>query len=166
MRTSLSRFQAWMSEWNDAKTRQLLVVVLAVLLGVLIGMSIYLLSKWLANEFWSYPPGLYLSGPDAHDRLLKDSALQIFICTTVSWAVGTLAGGYVSVRLAKLGQFPAWIAGVILASCYWIDLLFQPHTLLQFVLCPFIVAACAWGGGWLGAYMNFRKVRQVEPADA
>ena len=43
--TFMSRFQDWLGEWNDGKTRQLLVVLLAVLLGLLIGMVTYTIAK-------------------------------------------------------------------------------------------------------------------------
>ena len=75
----------------------------------------------------------------------------------MSWIFGTLAGAYCAVRWAKIGQFPAWLTGVLLAAFFLIDLVVQPNTLLIFLICPVLVALCAWGGGWLGMYVNVQK---------
>jgi hypothetical protein len=168
----MGRFQEWLNEWNELKTRQVLVVVLAVLMGLLAGMVVYTISKAIINDVWSYPPGLYgLADEEQRQALLKTVAMQVYVCTALAWVVGTLGGCYCATRVAKMGRFPAWIAGVLLTAYYWIDLLFQPHNLPQFLLCPILVGICAYGGGWLGMYVTVRKqikngAQAIAPEDA
>ncbi|HVZ30050.1 MAG TPA: hypothetical protein VG839_06620 [Asticcacaulis sp.] len=166
-RSFMSRFQEWLNEWSELKTRQVLVVVLAVLMGLLAGMVVYTISKAIINDVWSYPPGLYGFGTEADQKeQLNNSLMQIYICTAAAWIVGTLGGSYCATRVAKMGRFPAWIAGVLLTAYYWIDLLFQPHNLPQFLLCPVLVGICAYGGGWLGMYVTVRKQMKSETRSA
>lgn len=164
--TFMSRFQDWLGEWNDGKTRQLLVVLLAVLLGLLIGMVTYTIAKAVFYAIAPRYPDIDFS---AQSELLKSDPIGSFWVIAVSWAFGTTAGAYCAVRWAKIGQFPGWIAGVLLAAFYLIDLFVQPNTLLIFLVCPVIVGLCAWGGGWLGMYINVQKsykadAPSVEPA--
>jgi uncharacterized protein YneF (UPF0154 family) len=166
------RFQEWLNEWNELKTRQVLVVVLAVLMGLLAGMVVYTISKAIINWAWTYPPGVYdIGGADQQKNQINNAQMQIYLCTAAAWIVGTLGGGYCATRVAKMGRFPAWITGVLLVAYYWIDLLFQPRVLPQFLLCPILVAICAYAGGWLGMYVTVRKqmksdTRDVAPEDA
>ena len=152
--TFFSRFQDWLAEWNQGKTRQLLVVLLAVLLGLLIGMVTYTIAK---SVFYSIAPRYPNIDFSAHSDLLKSDPIGSYWVIAVSWIFGTLAGAYCAVRWAKIGQFPAWLAGVLLAAFFLIDLVVQPNTLLIFLICPVLVALCAWGGGWLGMYVNVQK---------
>jgi hypothetical protein len=157
-RSFAGRFQEWLNEWNELKTRQVLVVVLAVLMGLLAGMVVYTISKAIINDIWPLSPGLYGFGDAAQqENQFNQSLMQVYLCTAASWIVGTVGGGYCATRVAKMGRFPAWITGVLLTAYYWIDMLFQPHNLPQFILCPFLVGLCAYGGGWLGMYVTVRK---------
>lgn len=171
-RSFVSRFQAWLNEWNELKTRQVLMAVLAVLMGLLAGMVVYTISVSIMNSFWSYPPGVYIGDAAQQEEQFNQSSLQIYLCTAASWAVGTLGGCYCATRVAKMGQFPAWITGILLTAYYWINLLFQPHGgLVEFMLCPVLVGICAYAGGWLGMYVTVRKQmksdrREATPEDA
>ncbi|MGZ3297955.1 MAG: hypothetical protein ACXU8O_02975 [Asticcacaulis sp.] len=153
----ISRFQEWLSEWDEGKTRQVLVVVLAVLLGLLLGMIVYTISKYLLGQMFPFPPGLYFDEAEEKRQLMKTVAAQVFILIPVMWAIGTLVGAYCAARVAKLGQFPAWITGVLLTAYFWIDLPSLPNTLMLYVLCPIIVGLCCYASGWLGMYVTVRK---------
>jgi len=152
--TFFSRFQDWLNDWHEAKTRQVLIVVLAVLLGVLLGMIIYTLFKgFIAPNY----PGLYFDAQPEREELMKTVAPQVFLAEAAMWALGTLIGGYSAVRVAKMGQFPAWIVGVLLTAYFWIDMASLPSTLALFILCPIIVGLASYGAGWLGMYITVRK---------
>lgn len=151
------RFQDWISEWDEAKTRQVLVVVLAVLSGLLIGMLVYTIAKYVLDQMFPFPPGIYMVEAEQKAELMKTVASQVFIIIPLTWVVGTLVGGYVSVVMGKIGQFPAWIAGILLTAYFWIDLLHLPNTMTLFLLCPVLTGICAFGGGWLGMYMVAQK---------
>lgn len=157
-----SRFQEWMSEWNELKTRQVLVVVLAVLMGLLIGMVTYTVIKAVFYDLFPRAPLIDFHDSEQAAALLKTDPVGSYWVIAISWAFGTLAAAYCAVRVAKMGQFPAWIAGVLLAAFYLIDLFFQPNTLLIFLLSPVIVAGCAYGGGLLGMYVTVRKQMRMD----
>jgi len=157
-----SRFQEWMSEWNELKTRQVLVVVLAVLMGLLIGMVTYTVIKAVFYDLFPRAPLIDFNDSAQAAALLKTDPVGSYWVIAVSWAFGTFAGAYFAVRIAKMGQFPAWIAGILLAAFYLIDLFFQPNTLLIFLLTPVIVAGCAYGGGLLGMYVNVQKQMRMD----
>lgn len=155
--TFMSRFQDWLGEWNDMKTRQVLVVLLAVLMGLLIGMVTYTVAKAVFYDLFPRAPLIDFHDSEQATALLKTDPVGAYWVIAVSWFFGTLAGAYCAVRWAKIGQFPAWITGILLAAFYLIDLFVQPNTLLIFLACPVLVALCAWAGGWLGMYVNVRK---------
>jgi hypothetical protein len=161
-RSALTRFQDWLDEWNDGKTRQLLVVVLGILCGILAGMLVYAIAKYVLDQMFPFPPGLYMVHGAEKAELMKTVLIQLFIVIPLTWAVGTLAGGYCAARMSRLGQFPAWITGILLIAYYWIDLLSLPNDTALFVLCPVVVGLCAWGGGWLGMYVVARKSLRAE----
>lgn len=156
--SALSRFQDWLSEWSDAKTRQVLVVVLGVLCGLLLGMVVYAAAKYALDQMFPFPPGLYMAHGDEKAALMKTVAVQLFIVIPLTWAVGALAGGYCAARMGRAGQFPAWIAGILLVAYDWIDLLSLPNDAALFVLCPVVVGLCAFAGGWLGMYAEARRL--------
>ncbi|MDI7774272.1 hypothetical protein [Asticcacaulis sp. EMRT-3] len=155
--SSFSRFQDWLSAWDDAKTRQVLVVVLAVLSGLLLGMLVYTITKYVLDQMFPFPPGLYMMQGAQKAELMKTVALQVFLVIPITWMVGTLVGGYCATRMGKVGQFPAWITGILLIAYFWIDLLSLPNDMALFVLCPILVVICAVAGGWLGMYMTVQK---------
>ncbi|CAL4867989.1 hypothetical protein MMA231_02262 [Asticcacaulis sp. MM231] len=150
-------FQDWLSEWDDTKTRQVLVVVLAVLSGLLIGMLVYTIAKYVLDQMFPFPPGIYMVDAEQKAELMKTVASQVFIIIPLTWVVGTLVGGYFSVVMGKIGQFPAWIAGILLTAYFWIDLLHLPNNMTLFLLCPVLTGICAFAGGWLGMYMVAQK---------
>jgi hypothetical protein len=161
--TFFSRFQDWLAEWNQGKTRQLLVVLLAVLLGLLIGMVTYTIAKSVLYMIAPpYPTTDYSENP----VLLETDPFGSYWVIVVSWTFGTLAGAYCAVRWAKVGQFPAWLAGVLLTAFFLIDLIARPNTMLIFLICPALVALCAWGGGWLGMYVNVQKQYRADAQGA
>jgi len=162
-RSTLTRFQNWLGEWDDAKTRQVLVVVLGILCGILLGMVVYTVAKYVLDQMFPFPPGLYMVRGEEKNELMQSVLIQLFLVIPLTWAIGTLAGGYFATRMSRLGQFPAWITGILLIAYYWIDLLSLPNDTALFVLCPLVVGLCAWGGGWLGMYMIARKTLRGAP---
>lgn len=152
--TFFSRFQDWLGEWSEAKTRQVLIVVLAVLLGLLLGMIVYTISKYLIAPSF---PGLYFDAPQERQELMKTVGLQVFVLVPAMWGIGTLIGGYCAVRVAKMGQFTAWIVGILLTAYFWIDLPSLPNTLTLYILCPIVVGLASYAAGWLGMFITVRK---------
>ena len=154
-----ARFRAWLNEWSDAKTRQVLIVVLAVLLGLLLGMVVDTIMRNVGNYIFPPPPILDMADPEQLRELYKTMPVEAYIIKIFSWAIGTLAGGYCAVRVSKMGQFPAWMVGILLFAGYLIGLQpwALPNPLWVLLLCPVLVGACAWGGGWLGMYVTVQK---------
>ena len=160
--TFFSRFQSWLSEWDETKTRQVLVVLLAVLVGLLVGLVIDTFTRVVGDFFFSQPLPLDMASKDKLPELYSRFGLEAFGIKILSWAVGTLSGGYCSVRMAKMGQFPAWIVGILLFAGYLIGLLAVPSPIWVRILCPLLVAACAYGAGWLGMYVTVQKAQSVQ----
>ncbi|HTM83122.1 hypothetical protein [Asticcacaulis sp.] len=159
------RFQDWLSEWDDGKTRQVLVVVLVVLSGLLLGMLVYTIAKYVLDQLFPFPPGIYMVDAEQKAELMKTVAGQVFLVIPLTWAVGALVGGYFATFLGKVGQFPAWLTGILLTTYFWIDLLHLPNTTTLFILCPIIVGVCAFASGWLGMYMTAQKAVKSQQAE-
>ncbi|WP_443750676.1 hypothetical protein [Asticcacaulis solisilvae] len=162
----MGRFQDWLSDWSEGKTRISLVLVLAVLMGLLLGMVGYTIIKQIFYDLFPRPPIIDYHDPVQAAELLKTDPVGAYWVIAVSWFLGTIAGAYVAARVAKMGQFAGWLAGVLLAAFYLCDLFFQPNTLLIFVLCPVLVGLAAWAGSWLGMYVNVRKQIRAEQRSA
>ncbi|ESQ92182.1 hypothetical protein ABAC460_04650 [Asticcacaulis sp. AC460] len=150
--TFFSRFQEWLSEWDETKTRQSLIVVLAVLIGLLVGLIIY-----TGINYFFLGPLTDMRDKEQLVAIYKTMTLADFIPDVVAWVSGTLAGGYTAVRIAKLGQFPAWIVGVLLFAFYAVGMVGLPNPIWFVLLCPASVAACAYGAGWLGMYITVQR---------
>jgi hypothetical protein len=150
--TFFSRFQEWLSEWDETKTRQSLIVVLAVLIGLLVGLIIY-----TAINFLYLGPLFDMQEKEQIAKIYQTMTMADFMPKIVSWILGTLAGGYTAVRIAKLGQFPAWIVGVLLLAFYAVGMVGLPNPLWYVLLCPAAVVACAYGAGWLGMYITVQR---------
>ena len=155
--TFFSRFQDWLAEWDETKTRQVLVVVLAVLVGLLVGLIIDTAMRMLGDFAFPPPPVLNMADTEQLKELYKTMPAEAFAIKILSWGIGTLAGGYAAVRIAKLGQFPAWIVGILLFAGYLIGMIGLPIPTWVMLLCPVLVAACAYGAGWLGMYITVQK---------
>lgn len=151
------RFQDWLSEWDETKTRQVLVVILAVLCGLLLGMVVDTIFHAIGDYMFPPPPVLDMADKDQLRELLKTMPMEAYFIKIISWALGTLAGGYCAVRMAKLGQFPAWIVGILLFAGYLIGMISLPNPLWVLILCPVLVAVCAYGAGWLGMFVTLQK---------
>ena len=151
------RFQDWLSEWDDDKTRQVLIVLLAVLIGLLIGLLFDTIAHAIGDYMFPPPPTLNMADKEELRQLYKANPEDAFGIKTLAWAFGTLAGSYTAVRIAKLGQFPAWIVGILLFASYLIGLVSLPTPTWVLIMCPILVAVCAYGAGWLGMYVVMQK---------
>ena len=151
------RFQDWLSEWDETKTRQVLIVLLAVLCGTLLALISYIIIKAIILDFFPRPPTIDYSDPVQAGKLIATDPVGAYWAMIVSWILGALIGAYASTRIAKFGQAPAWINGVVLLAFYLLDLFGQPHTLLGFFICTLIVGVFSYAGGWLGSYVTLRK---------
>jgi hypothetical protein len=154
------RLQDWLSEWDDDKTRHLLMVVLGVLVGLLIGLMV----DAIAHRALPYLFNDNLNASIATDDLLAQHYktdpfynIRGNLWVAISWMFGSLAGGYVSVRMTKIGEFVAWFTGILLVSSYFIGMLDGPYPVWMWVICPLIVGAAAFGAGRLGDYINARR---------
>ena len=161
----LSRFQDWLNEWNDGKTRQILIVVLGVLLGLLVGMVLDTILHSVGNYLFPPPPILDMADHEQLKELYKTMPLEAYFIQIISWGLGTLAGGYCAVRVAKLGQFPAWIVGILLFSGYLIGMLGLPNPIWVILLCPVLVAVCSWASGWVGMFVTVQKTIRTQQTE-
>lgn len=162
----MSRFQDWLGDWSEGKTRSALIVVLAVLVGLLAALLLYTIMKVVIYDVFPRPPSIDYSDKIEAKKLLDTDPVGAYWVLAISWLFSTVVGSYCTARLAKMGQFTAWIAGIVMGAFYLCDLFFQPHTPLIFVVCPILVGLAAWGGGWLGMYVNVRKQMHSERTSA
>jgi len=158
----VSRFQDFLGEWSEGRTRNTLIVVLAVLVGLLAALLLYTIMKVVIYDVFPRNPRIDFEHPAVARTILDANPLDGYWVLALSWIAGTVAGTYCTARLAKMGQFTAWIAGIVMGAFYLCDLFFQPHTLLAFIICALLTGLAAWGGGWLGMYVNVRKQLQSE----
>lgn len=161
LKRSIDHFQDWLAQWGENRTRGFLAVVLAVLTGFLVGLVVDTLAHRVGDFIFPPPPILDMADRDQLQALYDTMPIEAFWVQILSWSVGTLAGGYTAVRMAKTGQFPAWMVGVLLLAGYMIGMLWLHNPMWLVILCPLLVAACAWAGGWLGMYVNVLKERRA-----
>ncbi len=157
-----SRFSNWLQEWDETKTRQVLIVLLGVLAGLLLGMLVYTIAKYALDQMFPFPPGLYMIQGAEKEALLKTVAVQVFVSIPLTWAIGAFVGGYCAARMGNIGQFPAWISGILLTAYFWLDMLQMPSNTVLYVLCPVLVGVFSVFGGRLGMYVSAKRRLSAE----
>ncbi|WAC48090.1 hypothetical protein OVA03_15550 [Asticcacaulis sp. SL142] len=140
----------WLLEWDDEKTRRALVSTLAVLLGLLLGMVLQTIFKEVGDYLFPPPPLLDMVTPEERLELMSTIPSAAFVITLVSWAVGALFGAYVAVRVAKTGQYPGWIVGILLFAGDLMTIISTPHPMWFNLISVPLVAVSAFVGAWLG----------------
>lgn len=154
----LTRFQNWLKDWDDTKTRHLLMVVLAILTAILIGLIVDgMMNRFINMSIYTRPPILDYSTDKAQlKELLATMPIEAFIIKILSWIIGAFTAAYVAVRMTKIGDFVGWIAGVILMAIYLIGLLGAPNPLWVWIVCPVVTGLSAFGASLLAERVNAR----------
>ncbi|BBF81924.1 hypothetical protein [Asticcacaulis excentricus] len=153
------RLVTWFTVWDEDKTRSVLNITLAVLTGLLFGMVLDTILRQVGNYMFPPPPTFDMASPEDIAKLLDTVPADAYIIKIISWALGTFGGGYLAVRMAKVGAFPAWLTGVLLVASYMIHMSFIPHPTWVVLICLPLCAVSAFAAGLLGNYMLIRQMR-------
>lgn len=157
-----SMFQSlasWFTEWNDAKTRSVLNITLAVLTGLLLGMVLDTIFRQVGNYMFPPPPTFDMASPEDIAALMHTIPADAYIIKLVAWTVATFGGGYLAVRMARVGAFPAWIVAVLLIAGFMIHMSLIPHPNWVIMMCVPLCAVSAFAAGMLGNYMTLQRTR-------
>ncbi|MFT3997329.1 MAG: hypothetical protein QM667_07975 [Asticcacaulis sp.] len=154
------RLAGWFTEWHEDKTRSVLNVTLAVLTGLLFGMVLDTILRQVGNYMFPPPPTFDMASPEDIAALLDTVPADAYIIKLVSWTLGTFGGGYLAVRVAKVGAFPAWITGILLVAGYMIHMSVIPHPNWVILICLPLCAVSSFFAGLLGNYMLIRQMRR------
>jgi hypothetical protein len=155
---SFERLQLWLSEWNDDKTRQTLLVVLAVLTGLFTGLMVETIMGRVGQFIFPPPPKFGMANTEELKALLAAMPVEIYLIKILSWALGALGGGYVAARMAKIGPMAALLCAILLTASLMIGLGGEPHPLWVWIVCPLIVLASAYGAGFLAHRVNEDRI--------
>ncbi|OYW78931.1 MAG: hypothetical protein B7Z26_08935 [Asticcacaulis sp. 32-58-5] len=91
--------------------------------------------------------------PEERLELMHTIPSAAFIITLVSWALGASIGAYAAVRIAKTGQYPGWIVGILLFAGDLIIMITTPHPMWFNLISVPLVAVSAFIGAWLGYFV-------------
>lgn len=154
------RLLAWFTVWDEDKTRSVLNITLAVLTGLLFGMVLDTILRQVGNYMFPPPPTFDMASPEDIAALLDTVPADAYIIKLISWAFGTFGGGYLAVRMAKVGAFPAWITAILLVAGYMIHMSIIPHPNWVILICLPLSAVSAFAAGLAGNYMLLRQMRK------
>ena len=140
--------KAFLTDWDETRTRRVLFSLLAVLVGLLSGMLLFSIGDQVLK--YLFPPSPLV---DMGSQLeVTDLMLE-----WVAWGAAALLTGYVSVRIAKQGWFTAVIAAAAIAI--WALLRFakggQPLWMAGITLILCAILTCV--GGWIANRINIRR---------
>lgn len=152
----------WLLEWDDEKTRRVLVTMLAILSGLLLGLVVQTIFKEVGDYLFPPPPLLDMVTPEERLELMHTIPSAAFVITLVSWAIGALCGAYVAVRIAKTGQYPGWIVGILLFAGDLIVIVSTPHPMWFNLISVPLVAVSAFVGAWLGYLVLHQQYRRAQ----
>jgi len=154
------RLWVWFTEWGEDKTRSVLNITLAVLTGLLFGMVLDTILRQVGNYMFPPPPTFDMASPEDIAALLDTVPADAYIIKLVSWALGTFGGGYLAVRMAKVGAYPAWLTGILLVAGYMIHMSIIPHPGWVILICLPLSAVSAFAAGLVGNYVYLRRLRR------
>ena len=154
------RLVAWFTVWDEDKTRGVLNVTLAVLTGLLFGMVLDTIFRQVGNYMFPPPPTFDMASAEDIAQLLDTVPADAYIIKLISWTFGTFGGGYLAVRMAKVGAFPAWITGVLLMASYMIHMSLIPHPNWVVLICLPLCAVSAFAAGLLGNFILIQQMRR------
>ncbi|MDC7683479.1 hypothetical protein PQU92_09345 [Asticcacaulis sp. BYS171W] len=157
----LIRLRNWFTDWSEDKTRAVLNVTLAVLTGLLLGLVLDTVFRQIGNYIFPPPPTFDMASPEDIRTLLDTVPADAYIIKLVSWTLGTFGGGYIAVRMARTGAFPAWLTGILLVASYMIHMSIIPHPNWVVMICLPLCAVSAYGAGLLGNYVTLMRLRQT-----
>ncbi len=94
--------------------------ILGIIAGVVVGVIVVMLVEGLGHMMFPPPAGLDPSDPEAMKAIIANLSFGAFASVLAAWGLGTLAGGFTAARIARNGEWPAWVvAPFVLASAIY-----------------------------------------------
>lgn len=154
----------WTRDWNEDKLRSVLMVVLSLVAAIFIGLMVDAVMRRFGDFMYPPPPSLQLSKGEELKALLSAMPVEAYLIKILSWLIGSLVGAYIAVRMSKIGEFPAWIAGFLILSCYYLGMLGTPHPMWVWIACFVVVTGASFGAGRLANLVNLAQKDESEEA--
>jgi hypothetical protein len=126
-------------------------IMLAVAAGAALGLMIAAFIGWAA--VYAFPPSV-LVDMDPSKALTTPMPMAEIVVQILGWIIATLAAGFVAVRTAEQGDWPAWATGAVMAVGVILFALFRPHPMWFVILCAAVVAATGFGAGWISTRLG------------
>jgi len=155
---SFERLQLWLSEWNDEKTRQTLLVVLAVLTGLFTGLMVDTIMGRIGQFIFPPPPKFGMASANELKAMLAAMPVEIYVIKIISWVLGAFSGSYIATRMAKIGPLTSILCAILISASLMIGLGTEPHPMWVWILCPLVVIATSYGAGLIAHRVNEDKL--------
>lgn len=127
--------------------------ILAIVVGVVLGGLVVAMVEAVAHQVYPPPPGVDLSDPEVAREVLASAPIGALLMVAAAWALGSLAGGWVSARICNPHRLaPALIAGGILMAFGLLNLLVLPHPLWFWPVGLIVFIPAAYLGGKLARH--------------
>jgi hypothetical protein len=122
--------------------------VLAVVLGLFVGFVFIMAIQMLSMVVNPPPPGLDFNNPEAMKQYIATLPTGAFVLVLASYAVGTFAGAFVTVWVARRAPL---VHGLILGGLFLLAAIQNMRTLPHPVWFQIVALALFLPVAWLGA---------------
>ncbi len=88
--------------------------VLGVIAGMVAAIVVIMLVQMVSSAMYPMPEGLTMEDKEGFANYIRSLPALAFIIVIIGYLLGSLAGGFVSTKVAKTKFLPAWIIGGLL----------------------------------------------------
>lgn len=129
--------------------------IFSILGGLVAGAIVIYIVELLSNLVYPAPAGLNPMDPESVKIYIDELPLGAFLFIALAWALGSLAGGFISGIIYPEQRTKFSIAvGVILMLFGLINLLTIPHPVWFWVLGLAVFVPCAYTGALLSKFVG------------
>jgi hypothetical protein len=121
--------------------------VLSVLAGVVTAIVVIMLVQLASSVIFPLPAGIDPTNRDSMAAYVRAMSAGTYVMVILSYALGSLAGGYVA-SMISLSIQTAMVVGGIQSLMGIINLVSLPHPLWFTVVCMLVYLPFAFVGGW------------------
>ncbi len=103
--------------------------ILGIILGLCVALTVIALLQALGHKLWPLPEGLDVRDKVALAEALRNAPVLALAWVAVTWFAGTLAGAYISLRVARdvWTTWPALTVEAVLLAMGVLNLMALPH---------------------------------------
>jgi len=127
--------------------------------GLIAGCIVIFFVEAIGHKVYPPPPNIDLNDPEALKRIINDAPAAALLFVILSWALGSLAGGFIASLIASASKMNnSLVVGGVLMILGIINMLMIPHPIWFWILGLLVYIPCAYLGGKLGIKLRGNEV--------